>query len=277
MTRLLSELTSIPVEIYRNRKLIARLSYNDFKTRFSGSFFGVFWAFVQPVVITIVFWFVFEHALHVGGARLAGGVEVPFVLFLVSGLVPWFFFSESLNGGTGALLGYSYLVKKVGFQISILPIVKVTAAVFVHLFFVCFILLLFTLMGYFPGIYALQIIYYSAGLFLLVLGISYLTCSIVVFFRDLTELINIVLQVGIWATPILWNLENLTNNPVVVRIFRLNPVYYVVSGYRNSLISGIGFWERPMWSLYFWSFVIVIGSIGILTFRRLKVHFADVL
>lgn len=277
MTRLLSELTSIPVEIYRNRKLIARLSYNDFKTRFSGSFFGVFWAFVQPVVITIVFWFVFEHALHVGGARLAGGVEVPFVLFLVSGLVPWFFFSESLNGGTGALLGYSYLVKKVVFQISILPIVKVTAAVFVHLFFVCFILLLFTLMGYFPGIYALQIIYYSAGLFLLVLGISYLTCSIVVFFRDLTELINIVLQVGIWATPILWNLENLTNNPVVVRIFRLNPVYYVVSGYRNSLISGIGFWERPMWSLYFWSFVIVIGSIGILTFRRLKVHFADVL
>lgn len=274
---LLRKIASIPIELYKNRKLIARLSFNDFKTRFSGSFFGVFWAFLQPVVITIVFWFVFEHALHAGAARVQGGVEIPFVLFLVSGLVPWFFFTESLNGGTGALIGYSYLVKKVVFQISILPIVKVTAAVFVHAFFVCFILLLFTLMGYFPGIYALQIVYYSVGLFLLVLGISYLTCSIVVFFRDLSELISIVLQVGIWATPILWPLEGMTNNPVVITLFRLNPVYYVVSGYRNSLISGIGFWERPLWSLYFWGFVVVVGTIGMLTFRRLKVHFADVL
>jgi teichoic acid transport system permease protein len=277
MLNLCKRIGVIPVELYRDRKLIGRLSYNDFKTRFSGSFFGMFWAFVQPVVMILVFWFVFGHALGAGREALAEGVEVPFVLFLVSGLVPWFFFSESLTGGTNALLGYSYLVKKVVFKISILPIVKVFSSLFVHVFFVGVILLLFLGMGYFPGWYALQVIYYSLGLFLLVLALSYLTCSVVVFFKDLKELINIGLMVGIWMTPILWNLETMTTNPTIIFLFNLNPVYYVISGYRNSLISQVGFWERPLLSLYFWGFVIVMGVIGMLTFKRLKIHFADVL
>jgi len=281
MLNLCKRIASIPLELYKNRKLIARLSYNDFKTRFAGSFFGIFWAFVQPVVTIMVFWFVFEHGLRVGATEMAGGVMVPFVLFLVSGLVPWFFFSEALNGGTSALLGYSYLVKKVVFQVSILPIVKVISALFVHVFFICFVLGLFLFMGYFPGWYVFQVIYYSAGLFLLVLAFSYLTCSIVIFFKDLKEIINIVLQVGIWMTPILWNLEGMaaaTANPDFwIFIFNLNPVYYVISGYRNSLINQIGFWERPLLSLYFWGFVMIVGVIGLLTFKRLRIHFADVL
>ena len=277
MLNLCKRIASIPVELYRNRILIAKLSYNDFKTRFAGSFFGMFWAFVQPVVTIVVFWFVFEHGLRAGATEMASGVKVPFVLFLVSGIVPWFFFADALNGGTNALLGYSYLVKKVVFQVSILPIVKVISVLFVHAFFVCFVLGLFLAMGYFPGWYALQIVYYSAGLFILVLSLSYLTCSIVIFFKDLREIINIVLQVGIWMTPILWNLEAMVTNPLLLFIFNLNPVYYVILGYRNSLINQIGFWERPLWSLYFWGVVMIVGVIGLLTFKRLRVHFADVL
>ena len=277
MLNLCKRIASIPVELYKNRMLIARLSYNDFKTRFSGSFFGMFWAFVQPVVTVLVFWFVFGHALGAGREQLAGGAEVPFVLFLVSGLVPWFFFSEALTGGTGALLGYSYLVKKVVFKVSILPIVKVISALFVHAFFVGVLLALFLGMGYFPGLYALQLIYYSAGLFLFVLALSYFTCSVVVFFRDLREVINVVLTVGIWMTPILWNLDAMTDNRMVIIFFNLNPVYYVVSGYRYSMISQMGLWQRPLLSLYFWSVVAVVGIIGLLTFKRLRGHFADVL
>ena len=277
MLNLCKRIASIPVELYKNRKLIARLSYNDFKTRFSGSFFGIFWAFVQPVVTVLVFWFVFSRALGAGRVEMAGGADVPFVLFLVSGLVPWFLFSEALNGGTSALLGYSYLVKKVVFKISILPIVKVFSSLFVHVFFIGVLLLLFVGMGYFPGLYVLQLLYYSLGLFLFVLALTYLTCSVVVFFKDLREVINVVLTVGIWLTPILWNLDAMTTSRRVILFFNLNPVYYVISGYRNSMISQIGFWERPLLSLYFWSVVAILGIIGLLTFKRLRVHFADVL
>lgn len=107
---------------------------------------------------------------------------MPYVLWLIAGMVPWFFFSDALSGGTRALLDYSYLVKKVVFKIDILPIVKIVSAVFVHLFFLAFAVLLYTLYGYYPDVYTLQVLYYSICLFVLVMGISYLTSAVVVFF-----------------------------------------------------------------------------------------------
>ncbi len=130
--------------------------------------------------------------------------EVPFVLFLTAGLVPWFYFSEALNNGTNALLEYNYLVKKVVFKISILPIIKIIAATFIHVFFVCLLLIVAAIYGYYPTIYTIQIVYYSFCLFILCTALSYTTCAVVVFFRDLSQIISIGLQIGMWATPILW-------------------------------------------------------------------------
>lgn len=261
----------IPQKLIENRKLIWSLSKNDFKTRFAGSYLGIVWAFVQPVVTVLVYWFVFQVGLKAGRTN-----EYPFVVWLVAGLVPWFFFSEALNGGTNALIEYSYLVKKVVFKISILPIVKVMSAVFVNAFFILFTLVLCSCYGYTPSLYTIQIIYYLICNFLLVLGLSYFTAAIVVFFRDLTQIINILLQVGMWITPIMWDAEQMIS-PKLLKIFKLNPVYYIVDGFRDSLLAGVGFWEKPMWTVYFWLFVIIVFSIGVSVFKRLRVHFADVL
>lgn len=262
---------SIPQKLIENRKLIWTLSKNDFRTRFAGSYLGIVWAFVQPIVTVLVYWFVFQVGLKAGRTN-----EYPFVLWLVAGLVPWFFFSEALNGGTNALIEYSYLVKKVVFKISILPIVKVMAAMFVNIFFIVFTLVLCSCYGYTPSWYTLQIIYYLLCNFLLVLGLSYFTAAIVVFFRDLTQIISIVLQVGVWLTPIMWDAEHMLS-PKLLKIFKLNPVYYIVDGFRDSLLVGVAFWEKPMWTVYFWLFVIVVFGIGVSVFRKLRVHFADVL
>ena len=105
--------------VYESRKLIARLSVNDFKTKFAGSYLGIIWAFVQPVITILVYWFVFEKGMKPAAIRDAAGTEVPYVLWLIAGMVPWFFFSDALSGGTRALLDYSYLVKKVVFKIDI--------------------------------------------------------------------------------------------------------------------------------------------------------------
>ena len=104
--------------VYESRKLIARLSVNDFKTKYAGSYFGIVWAFVQPVCTILVFWFVFEI-----GFRSSSVSDVPFALWLSCGMVPWFFFSDAWNGATNAFMEYNYLVKKVVFKISVLPVV----------------------------------------------------------------------------------------------------------------------------------------------------------
>ena len=133
----------LPIQVLKNRKLVMQLAKNDFKTKYAGSYLGIIWAFVQPVITVVLYWFVFEMALHSGTQHTKEGIEVPFVLWLVAGLVPWFFFQDAINAGTNALIEYSYLVKKVVFNISILPVVKIISALFIHLFFCAFTVILY--------------------------------------------------------------------------------------------------------------------------------------
>ena len=265
------------MELFQNRKLIWNLSKNDFKTKFAGSYLGIFWAFVQPIVTVFVYWFVFQKALNVAGATTKAGLQAPYVCWLVAGLVPWFFFQDALNGGTNALVEYSYLVKNVVFKISIIPIVKVVSALFVHIFFIVFTIVLYTCYGFYPSACTIQILYYTFCTFMFVLALDYFTCAINVFFRDLTQLINIILQIGVWMTPIMWNIEAMKISPRIVTLLELNPMYYVVQGYRNTLIEKSWFWTMPRQTLYFWILVAILLGISSVVFRRLKVHFADVL
>ena len=268
----LKKIMELPIELYQNRRLIMTLSKNDFKTKYAGSYLGIVWAFVQPVITILVYWFVFQV-----GFRSNAVSDYPFVLYITSGMVPWFFFQDALNGGTNALIEYNYLVKKVVFKISILPIVKIISAAFVHIFFICFAMLICGLYGYTPTIYSLQLIYYFICTFVFVLGLVYATSAIVIFFRDLTQIISIILQVGIWMTPIMWDFKMLSAYPTLMKLFKLNPIFYIVTGYRDSFLGQVGIMSHWRWAVYFWVVTAVLFIIGGVIFKKLKVHFADVL
>lgn len=254
----------------KNRKLILSLAKNDFKTRFAGSYLGIFWAFVQPVVTILVYWFVFQVGFRNGDVG-----EIPFILWLTAGLVPWFYFSEALMGATNSLLEYSYLVKKVVFNIDILPIIKVLSALFVNVFFVMFLGLICCFYGYYPTIYTLQIGYYMICQIFLVMALSYITSAIMVFFRDLGQLIHILLQIGMWMTPIMWQ-SNMIGEKYQ-RLLKLNPMYYIVNGYRDALLGKNWFFRNYLWTAYFWIVVLVLLFFGTKVFKKLKHHFSDVL
>lgn len=266
------DLVEFPVQIYHSKTLILQLAKNDFKTKYAGSYLGMVWAFIQPVITVLVYWFVFGVGLRSGDI-----MEVPFVLWLIAGIVPWFFFSDAWSGGTNALIEYQYLVKKVVFQIDILPLVKVFSAMFVHAFFVLFTIILYACYGYWPDLYTLQIVYYSFCVFVLALGLSYITSAVVGFFKDLSQIIGIVLQVGVWMTPIMWNIDGMGLPTWLTTVLKMNPMYYIVAGYRNSFIAKQWFWEDSTLTMYFWAFVLFILGLGALVFKKLKVHFADVL
>lgn len=265
----------LPVELFHSRKLIKRLSVNDFKKRYAGSYMGIVWALAQPVITVVMYYIIFDVVFQSRAQSVSDGIEVPYVLMLTAGLVPWFFFSEALTNGTTSLLEYNYLVKKVLFKISILPIIKIIAAMFIHVFFICVLLLIACVYGYYPSVYWIQILYYMACEFILVLSLSYATCAIVVFFRDLLQIINIGLQLFQWGTPILWNINIVPDK--YKWIFKLNPMTYIVEGYRNAIYGDTWFFEHFYSSTYFWIFVVATFCIGTLIFKRSKPHFADVL
>ena len=265
--------TVLPVELFQSRHLIWKLAKNDFKKRYAGSYLGAVWAMVQPVVTVVMYYIVFEVIM--GSGRPMANDEIPYVLFLTAGLVPWFYFNESLQNGTNSMLEYNYLVKKVVFKISILPIIKIIAATFIHVFFACILLVIAAIYGYFPSIYTIQLVYYSFCMFILVLGMCYTTCAVMVFFKDLGQIINIALQIGMWATPILWDIESI--GPKAQMLVKINPLVYIVNGYRSTIFEKTWFFEDFYSTMYFWIFTVVIFGIGALVFKRVKVHFADVL
>lgn len=257
-------------ELLGHKELIINLAKNDFKTRYVGSYLGVIWAFIRPVITVVVYWFVFQVGMKSGDVN-----GFPFVLWLIAGLVPWFYFSDALGNGTNVLIEYQYLVKKIVFNINTLPIVKTISALFVHWAFIVFTLVAYSCCGYFPNVYTIQIIYYTFCMAVFTLALVYLTSAAVVFFRDITQIIGVVLEVGIWMTPIMWQLDVI---PESFRwIFKLNPLYYVVTGYRNSLINKMWFWEDIYLTIYFWTITLLMLLVGTRVFNKLKVHFSDVL
>ena len=269
---LYDKITVLPVELYQSRHLIWKLARNDFKKRYAGSYLGAVWAMVQPVVTVAMYYVVFDVIMGTGNAMVP---DKPYVLFLTAGLVPWFYFNEALNNGTNALLEYNYLVKKVVFKISVLPIIKIIAATFIHVFFVLVMLVIAAIYGYYPTIYMIQLVYYSLCLFIFVLGLCYSTCAIMVFFKDIGQIISILLQIGMWATPILWDVNTLS--PTVQMIVKINPLVYIVNGYRTAIFEKTWFWQDFYSTMYFWIVTVVVFGIGAIVFKRLKVHFSDVL
>jgi hypothetical protein len=250
-------------------KMIMRLAKNDFKSRYSATVFGIIWAFIQPLMTVLVFWFVFQL-----GFKSAPVKDMPYMLWLIVAYIPWIYFSDILNFGVNALNDYSYLVKKVKFKVELLPLVRIISSAFVHIFFLGFIFLMFFCYREKLSFYCVQAIYYTVGLSILGWGLVMLLSALSTFFKDIAQFVTIILQIGFWATPIFWNKDVMVSG-IVAQVLKINPLFYIVEGYRDSFLYRAPFWSHPVQTVYFWVLTIVIGFIGWRTFKKLRPHFAD--
>jgi len=256
--------------LFDNKKVILNLAINDTKARFASSALGVFWAFMQPMMTILVFWFVFQV-----GFKTSPIDDVEFIVWFVPAFLVWNYFSETLLQTTNSIIEYSYLVKKVNFNVSIIPPIKILSNGFVHIVFIfviCFIIMIYR---YGLSIYSLQVIYYFVCLNLLLLGLGWFLSSLAVFVRDVSNIITVFIQIGFWATPVFWNPSDM--NPIVQNVLKLNPMYYICNGYRESFIYKVGFWKHPVQTAYFWILVLLLLLIGVNTFNKLYKKFDDAL
>ena len=258
-------------KVFGQWSLILDLARNDFKTKYAGSFLGVAWAFVQPVITVVVYWIVFQYGLKIGMENS----DVPYIMWFMTGMVPWFFFSDCLGNGSGCLKEYNYLVKKVLFPIHILPLVKLVSAFMVHLVFLGFLMILSTIYNLFFTIDLIQLLYFSWCL-LLFNGIwIFFSSSVVVFFKDFSQIISIILQIGMWATPILWDYHRIPDN--YLWIMKCNPLFYIIEGYRSAFLGGNGIYPSTFSFGIFWIETLVMAGVTAYLFSKSKPHFADIL
>lgn len=257
-------------DIVTSRALILKLAKNDFNARYKGSFFGIAWAVISPLLTVLIYWFVFQV-----GFKSSNIEDIPFILWFIPGIIPWFYFSEALGVVTSCFLEYSYLVKKMVFKISILPIVKLLSLITINLLFVVLAFIFYFAYGNSFHLHNFQIFYYYFCLLFLSFGITLFTSTVMVFFKDMSQVIGIVLQFGFWLTPIVWNMNILS--PTLTKFFKLNPMIYIVDGFRDTFIYKQWFFDKPLYTLYFWCVSILILFGGMIVFKKLKPHFSDVL
>lgn len=257
-------------EIIQGKTLLLNLAKNDLKSRYAGSFFGIVWALIQPLVTILVFWYVFQV-----GFRSAPVNDVVFILWFAAAYIPWVYFNDGLTSSTNCLYEYNYLIKKIKFPVSLLPLVKICSSFMIHSFFICFIFFMFLVYGYPFNVMWLQALYYTFALTCLLAGLSWIMSSLSVFFKDFSQIVSVVLQVGFWLTPIFWSPEGMSD--VVLFTMKLNPLYYITQGYRDTFIYSIGFWEHPLLTGYFWIITIVVFITGAALYQKLRPHFADIL
>ncbi len=258
-------------DMYEKRFLILQLSKREIKSTFSGSFLGPVWIFLEPLAFMLILWLFFGVGLRGGGSTEGA----PFVVYLTTGMISWFFFAQAFGASTGLIPRYSFLVKKVDFRLGILPIVNILSSLVSHIVLIGVVILISMLNKFYPTFYFIQLFYYLFATCILLLGLGWMASAINVFIKDTAKLVSIMVQFGFWLTPIFWNINMVpTKYQYLVKI---NPMYYIVTGYRDSIVYQIPFWDKPYLTLYFWTVCCLFILSGAIIFKRLRPHFAHVI
>ncbi|MGA1868905.1 MAG: ABC transporter permease [bacterium] len=268
--RFIKELYLFNSLLITKRNLIWSMAKRDIATQYIGSFLGFVWTFIDPIVTVFIFWVVFGLGFKVRPCK-----EAPFVVWLTAGMAIWMVFSKILNESSNIIIVNSNLIKNTLFHSHILPIVKIISNLIIHFIFITILLVLLYLNKMPFNIYFLQALYYLLAMCFLSLGLCWLTSALSPFIRDIPQIVKVIVDLGFWATPVMWELSIMP--PKLQSIFRINPIYYLVQGYRESFLYFTPFWHHPRQTLEYWTVTLIILFLGAILFKRLKPHFADVL
>ena len=251
-------------ELWKYREMIVSLVKRDLKSRYKGSVLGFLWMFLNPLLQLAVYTAVFSVIMK-------SGIE-KFYLFLFVALVPWIFFSMCLSGGTTVVFAQQDMVKKIYFPRQVLPIAFTTSQ-FVNMvlsFIIIFIVVFFSGIG----LHAKALVYLPVIMiieYILALGITFLTSSLTVYFRDLEHILGIVSMAWMYMTPILYDVTSVPEQ--LLPIFNLNPMTPIIVAYRDILYYGRAPRLGTLWNAFILGIIVMI--IGEITFAILQKHFVE--
>lgn len=255
--------------LWQQRRVILRLAAAQLRERYAATVLGAGWAVLQPLTMIAIYWFVFAYGLRISSTALGA----PFALYLVVGIVVWLLFADGVLGATHSVTRSAFLVKKVAFPLEVLPIVPVASALAIHAIALLVVLAVSALYGHLPGANLILLPLYVSCTLVLAAGIGYLAAALNVLHRDIGEIIALGLQLWFWLCPIVWVPDVF---PETVRtILDLNPLAFVVNGYRHAILG----MDAPnvVQTASFCVTALFAWLAGTAVYRHLRPDFADAL
>jgi len=266
---LIHEGRAIAQDVFLNRRIIFELTRREFKILYGNKYLGFIWALLEPVAMMLIMVLVFTYL------RNRAMDDYPFPVYLLSGVIGFDFFNKSLTRATQSIKSYAYIVRRGHFRMSLLPLVNIVFNFQTHLIILIISACIFAFLGVYPSWYWLQLPYYFFASSMLLIGITWITSSLVVFILDIQYIINILMRTLFFLTPIFWQISMFPKKFAI--ILKLNPMYHIVEGYRSCFLYHKPFWSDMYSFTAFWIFTLAMLLIGGYVFRRLRPHFDDVL
>lgn len=253
---------------YRN--IIFAMAVREIHSRYVGSFAGLFWVLIHPLVTVGIFWLVFAIGFKVQPAG-----DVPFIVFFICGFTPWLTFQETLNTCVNAIIKSPHLVKKVAFPTEVLPVVYLIVSFTAHVIMLAILLGVIFFYDLPWSWLFLQSLYYLFALNVFALGLGWLISAVNVFSRDMGQGVILATNLWFWMTPVVWPPEMVPAR--YAELMWLNPMYYIVDGFRDSFLYSVPLWDKGVEHLWFWGICLFIFVLGGRIFKRLQPDFAEVL
>lgn len=254
------------------RPQIFQLAAADIIKTYRGSALGWMWAVIKPSVTIFVYWFAFAIGLR--AAKTVNGY--PFFLWLISGIVPWFYISEMLTQGSQTLKRYNYLVTKIKFPVSTISTFVSLSKLYVHMALLAVVIVIFLAFGYPIDIYFLQLPLYMALMYVFFTSWSLFAAPLSAVSKDFANVVSSLVMAIFWLSGIMWD-ANKVHITWLRRLLLLNPVTYIAHGYRNVFIYKKWFWTDEWATLGFAIVMTGMVTLAIYTYHRLRKDIADVL
>ncbi|MGI2748472.1 ABC transporter permease [Bacillus cytotoxicus] len=251
--------------------LIKRLSIYQVKSTHKDNYLGIVWEMLNPLIQMSIYWFVFGFAIR-GGSGVEG---VPFVYWLVSGISVWFFINPATMQASKSIYTRLNMISKMSFPMSVIPSYVIMANFYQHIILIGIITIIFVLSGQGLSIHYIQLVYYMFATVMLVFAFSLITSTLATIVRDVQMVVQSLMRMLLYLTPILWTPERL---PAFLReIIQINPLCYIIKGYRDAFLGTGWFFENIKYGLYFWGVVFFMLLIGTAVHVKFRKHFVDYL
>ncbi len=251
---------------------IFQLAAADLIKTYRGSALGWLWAVIKPSVTIFVYWFAFAIGLR-ASSSVSG---FPFSLWLIAGIVPWFYISEMLTQGSTTLKRYNYLVTKVKFPVSTISTFVSLSKLYVHIALLMIVVVLFIAFGYPIDVYYLQLPFYMAMMFLFFTVWSLFAAPLSAISKDFANVVSSFVMAIFWMSGIMWDVNRI-DIPWLEKLLLLNPVTFVATGYRNVFIYKRWFFEDRFALAAFAVSLTLMCALSLYTYHRLRRDIADVL
>lgn len=252
-------------ELYDYRELLKSNIKKEIRGKYKASFLGVLWSFVNPLLQVLVYAIVFPY--------LIGNRVDNYVVYLITGIIPWTFFSTVINACGTCIKSNAGIIKKVYFPRIILPISSMLSGL-INFFISCLIILLFCLIfgvGISWHIIFVPLIALIEGVFALGIGMIIGACDAYV--QDLEYIINFLLQLAFYGSPIVYDLGQFSSAGILAQLIRLNPITQIIQAYRDCFL----YHQIPEFQSLGILTLIALGvlAVGTYIFNRLEKGFAE--